>query len=98
MLNLKDPIYSNETAARTHMKEIRWASGAYCPHCGNLENVKAGDDARRHQLPPMDGNGTTSRPMKRHWPQGWHRESTLNTDEAKRFVGSARPSRAAIRL
>jgi hypothetical protein len=47
------------------MKEIRWADGAYCPHCGDLENVKAGDDARRHQLPPMGGNGTTSRPMKR---------------------------------
>jgi transposase-like protein len=41
MLNLKDPIYSDETAARTHLEEIRWADGAYCPHCGDLENVKA---------------------------------------------------------
>lgn len=40
MLNFKDPIYSDETAARTHLEEIRWADGAYCPHCGDLSNVK----------------------------------------------------------
>lgn len=40
MLDLTDPIYSDETAARRHLEEIRWADGAYCPHCGDLTNVK----------------------------------------------------------
>jgi transposase-like protein len=40
MLDLTDPIYSNEPAARAHLEEIRWADGVYCPHCGDLENVK----------------------------------------------------------
>lgn len=39
MLDLTDPIYSNETAARAHLESIRWASGAYCPHCGEAEQV-----------------------------------------------------------
>jgi transposase-like protein len=40
MLDLTDPIYSNETAAREHLEGIRWAKGAYCPHCGDLTNIK----------------------------------------------------------
>lgn len=40
MLDLTNPIYSNETAAREHLEEIRWADGAFCPHCGDLSNVK----------------------------------------------------------
>ncbi len=39
MLDLTDPIYSNEAAAREHLQSIRWASGAYCPHCGEAEQV-----------------------------------------------------------
>ncbi len=40
MLDLTDPIYSNEAAARAHLEEIRWVKGAYCPHCGDLTNIK----------------------------------------------------------
>jgi transposase-like protein len=40
MLDLTDPIYSNEAAARDHLAEIRWAGGVYCPHCGDLGNIK----------------------------------------------------------
>lgn len=40
MLDLTDPIFSVETAARAHLEEIRWADGVYCPHCGDLTNVK----------------------------------------------------------
>lgn len=40
MLDLTDPIYSNEAAARAHLEEIRWEKGAYCPHCGDLSNIK----------------------------------------------------------
>jgi transposase-like protein len=39
MLDLTDPIYSDETAARKYIESVRWADGAYCPHCGDLENV-----------------------------------------------------------
>ncbi|WP_422003174.1 IS1595 family transposase [Reyranella sp.] len=38
---MTDPIYSDETAARKHLEKIRWQDGAYCPHCGDLTNVKA---------------------------------------------------------
>jgi transposase-like protein len=41
MLDLTDPIYSNETAARKHLESIRWAKGAYCPFCGSFDKVKA---------------------------------------------------------
>jgi transposase-like protein len=40
MLDLTDPIYSDETAARTHLEEIRWADGVYCPNCGGFEGIK----------------------------------------------------------
>ncbi len=40
MLDLTDPIYSDETAARKHLESVRWADGAYCPHCGDLTNIK----------------------------------------------------------
>ena len=40
MLDLTDPIYSDETAARTHLEEIRWADGVYCPTCGGFEGIK----------------------------------------------------------
>lgn len=39
MFDLTDPIYSNETAAREHLEGIRWADGAYCPHCGGYDGI-----------------------------------------------------------
>jgi transposase-like protein len=39
MTNLSNPIYSNDDAARAHLEAIRWPDGAFCPHCGELENV-----------------------------------------------------------
>jgi transposase-like protein len=41
MLDLTNPIYRDETEARKFLESIRWARRAYCPHCGDLENVKA---------------------------------------------------------
>jgi len=41
MLDLTNPIYSNEAAARKHLEGIRWAKGAYCPFCGEVGEVKA---------------------------------------------------------
>ena len=40
MFDLKAPIYSDETAARQHLEEIRWADGVYCPHCGGYDDVR----------------------------------------------------------
>ena len=33
-VNLTDPIFSNEDAARAHFEAIRWPNGPVCPHCG----------------------------------------------------------------
>ena len=41
MLDLTNPIYSDETAARTHLEDIRWANGVHCPHCGDFMNIRA---------------------------------------------------------
>ncbi|MSP74980.1 MAG: IS1595 family transposase [Rhodospirillaceae bacterium] len=40
MLDMSNPIYSNETAAREHLEGIRWADGVYCPHCGGFDGIK----------------------------------------------------------
>ncbi len=39
MLDLDNPIYTNETAAREHLEAIRWPTGPVCPHCGERDNV-----------------------------------------------------------
>ena len=39
MFNLKAPVYNDEAAARKHLEGIRWEKGAYCPHCGEAEQV-----------------------------------------------------------
>lgn len=39
MTDLANPIYSNNDAARKHLESIRWANGAFCPHCGEIENI-----------------------------------------------------------
>lgn len=40
MTDLTNPIFNDENAAREHLENIRWPDGAYCPHCGEAENVK----------------------------------------------------------
>jgi transposase-like protein len=39
-INLTDPIFNDETAAREFMEAQRWPDGPYCPHCGATENIK----------------------------------------------------------
>ena len=39
MTNLTDPIFTDEAKAREHLESIRWASGPFCPHCADTENV-----------------------------------------------------------
>jgi len=38
-VNLTDPIFNNENAAREHLESIRWPNGPFCPHCGETERV-----------------------------------------------------------
>ena len=33
-VNLTDPIFNNEEAARKHFEALRWPDGPVCPHCG----------------------------------------------------------------
>jgi transposase-like protein len=33
-LNLKDPIYNDESYARQHLEALQWPHGPVCPHCG----------------------------------------------------------------
>ena len=36
-LNLNEPRFTNEEAARKHLEAIRWPQGPVCPHCGGIE-------------------------------------------------------------
>jgi transposase-like protein len=38
-MNLTDPIFTDEEAARRHFEAIRWPNGPFCPHCGSTERV-----------------------------------------------------------
>jgi transposase-like protein len=38
-VNLTDPIFHDEEAARQHLESIRWPNGPFCPHCGDATNV-----------------------------------------------------------
>ena len=33
-VDLTNPIFSNEEAARKHFEALRWPNGRICPHCG----------------------------------------------------------------
>jgi transposase-like protein len=33
-VNLTDPIFNDEEAARAHFQRLRWPDGPVCPHCG----------------------------------------------------------------
>lgn len=36
-MNITDPIYTDENAAREHLERIQWPNGPVCPHCGNVD-------------------------------------------------------------
>ena len=39
-MNLSDPIFHDDNAARAYMEAQRWPNGAVCPHCGGVEKCK----------------------------------------------------------
>lgn len=38
--DLTNPIFNDEDKAREYLEAVRWPNGPYCPHCGDVENVK----------------------------------------------------------
>ncbi|MGH6848274.1 MAG: IS1595 family transposase [Methylocella sp.] len=38
-MNLTEPIFNNEDAARKHFEAIRWPAGPQCPHCGIIDQA-----------------------------------------------------------
>ncbi|HVC58818.1 MAG TPA: IS1595 family transposase [Acetobacteraceae bacterium] len=38
-VDLTDPIFHNEDAARRHIEAIRWPIGPACPHCGVTDDI-----------------------------------------------------------
>jgi transposase-like protein len=39
-MNLSDPIFHDDDAARAYMEAQRWADGVSCPHCGGIDKCK----------------------------------------------------------
>lgn len=39
MINLTDPIFTDEDAARQHFEAIHWPDGPVCPHCGSVNEA-----------------------------------------------------------
>src|SRR5918911_2133920 len=37
MVDLTNPIYTDEDKAREHLERIQWPNGPVCPHCGNAD-------------------------------------------------------------
>jgi transposase-like protein len=38
-VNLTDPIFNDEEAARAHFERLRWPAGPVCPHCGGVDSA-----------------------------------------------------------
>lgn len=45
-MNLSDPIFHDDNAARAYMEAQRWANGVSCPHCGGVDKCKRLDGAK----------------------------------------------------
>ncbi|MGH9438938.1 MAG: IS1595 family transposase [Terriglobia bacterium] len=39
-IELSNPCYHDEEAARTQLETIRWPDGPFCPYCGSFDRVK----------------------------------------------------------
>jgi transposase-like protein len=39
-IELSNPVYCNEEAARKHLEAIRWPGGVSCPHCGTDDQAR----------------------------------------------------------
>jgi transposase-like protein len=39
MIDILNPIFTDEDKAREHLEALTWPNGPHCPHCGEVENV-----------------------------------------------------------
>jgi transposase-like protein len=39
-MNLSNPIFHDDNAARAYMEAQRWSNGVSCPHCGGVDKCK----------------------------------------------------------
>src|SRR6476659_9062553 len=39
-VELSNPVYSNDEAARKHLDKVRWPHGVICPLCGSTEGAR----------------------------------------------------------
>ena len=49
-IDLTNPIFHDEPAARAWLEAVRWPSGAFCPHCGSVNVVRMEGEAHRAGL------------------------------------------------
>ncbi len=52
-MNIFEPRFQNEDAAREHLEALHWPEGPTCPHCGSLAATR---------LPPQKGRKTKAHP------------------------------------
>lgn len=45
-MNLTDPIFHDDNAARAYMEAQRWPDGVVCPHCGGVDKCKRLDGSK----------------------------------------------------
>lgn len=68
-MNVFEPRYQNEDAAREHLETLLWPNGPVCPHCGS---------AKATRLPPQKGRKT-----KAH-PEGMIRKGVVQCNDCRR--------------
>jgi transposase-like protein len=39
MIDILNPIFTDEDKAREHLEALTWPNGPHCPHCGEVENL-----------------------------------------------------------
>ena len=49
-MNIYEPRYTNEEAARQHLERVRWPDGPFCPHCGSYRATRLEGKAHRAGL------------------------------------------------
>jgi transposase-like protein len=52
-MNVFEPRFQNEDAAREHLEALHWPEGPFCPHCGSMKATR---------LPPQKGRKTKAHP------------------------------------
>lgn len=49
-VNLTNPIFHDEDAARAHLENVRWPNGPVCPHCGSQHVTRLAGKSHRKGL------------------------------------------------